>query len=110
MRAGELRHRITLQQAMETRNSFGEVTRTWSDVATVWASVQALSGREYLEAKQLRKAVTTRIVIRWRDDVTPAMRARWSDPAGTTHIYDIESVIPDATSRRTLTLMCVEVT
>ena len=108
MRAGELKHRVTLQEATETRDSFGQPVRTWSDVATVWAAVQALSGREFLEAKQLKRAVTTRIVIRWRDDVHAGMRARWTDPAGTTHTYDVEAVIPDSTHRRQLSLMCLE--
>jgi len=108
MRAGELRQRVTLQEATEVRDSFGEVTKTWSDVATVWASVETLSGREFLEARQLQRATTVRVVIRWREGVTPAMRVRWTDAGGTLHTYDVDAVIPDGTQRRQLTLMCVE--
>lgn len=108
MRAGELRHRITLQRATEARDSFGQAVKTWSDVATVWASVEPLRGREFLDARQLQREISAHITIRWRDDVDAGMRVRWTDPAGTAHLYDIEAVLPDATHRRVLTLMCVE--
>jgi len=110
MQAGALRHRVTIQAATETQNDFGEVTKTWSDLATVWAAVEALSGREYFEARQLQRSTLTRMIIRWRDDVTAGHRVRWTDTMGTTHTYDIESVIADRTHRAQLTLMCVEVT
>ncbi|MBO8183770.1 MAG: phage head closure protein, partial [Archaeoglobus sp.] len=47
MRAGELRHRITIQQMQDTQNEYGEPTKEWVDAATVWASIEGLRGREY---------------------------------------------------------------
>ena len=105
MQAGRLRHRVTLQRATESRDSFGQVVKTWADVATVWARVEALSGREYLEAQSLQRQVTTRMTIRWRSDVDAGLRALWRG-----RVYDIESALADETGRRSLTLMCVEVT
>ena len=110
MQAGRLRHRVTVQRATERRDSFGQVVKTWADVATVWARVEALSGREYLEARQMQRGTLTRITMRWRGDVTAGNRVQWIDPAGVAHTYDVESVLADDTGRRSLTLMCVEVT
>jgi SPP1 family predicted phage head-tail adaptor len=73
-------------------------------VATVWASVTPISGREYMQAKALQEEQTTRIVIRYRADVTPKMRARWG-----THLYDIIDVRHVDMGYVTLELMCREI-
>ena len=104
MQAGKLRHRITIQQATESQNSFGEVTRSWATYATVWASVEPLQGREYLDGRQLEADVDTRVRIRHRAAVTQRMRVTWSG-----HTYDVQSVIADATNKRMMQLMCREV-
>lgn len=104
MQAGRLRHRVVIQQATESQNGFGEVTRSWSTYATVWAAVEPLQGQEFLDGRQLEAAVDTRIRIRHRSGVTQRMRATWSG-----HTYDVQSVIADATNRRQMLLMCREV-
>jgi SPP1 family predicted phage head-tail adaptor len=108
MQAGRLRHRVTIQVAAETQNMYGETIQSWSDVATVWAAVEPLRGREYLAATQEQRELTTRITIRWRPGVNPGNRVVWTDPGGITHIYDIEDVIPDPTGHRWIELMCTE--
>lgn len=132
MRTGRLRHRIAIQQAAETQNDFGEVVKSWYNIAEVWAAIEPLSGREYLEAKQLDAALTSRIRIRHLPGVKPGMRVMWTeqssdyDQSGTiglltlagsggrqdatlTHYYDIKAVLPDATQKREMILMCAEV-
>lgn len=104
MQAGKLRHRVVLKTASETQNSFGELTRTYATLATVWAAVEPLSGREYLDARQIEAAVDTRIRIRYRSDVTSRTQVTWNS-----HTYDIQSVITDPTNARELQLMCREV-
>lgn len=45
MQAGKLRHRVTLQGLVETQDpSTGAISKSWLDVATVWADVRFLSG------------------------------------------------------------------
>lgn len=104
MRAGSLRHRVTIQQATESQNGFGEPIKSWSNLATVWAAVEPLQGQEFLDGRQLEAAVDTRIRIRHRSGVTQRMRATWGS-----HVYDVQSVIVDATNRRQMLLMCREV-
>lgn len=107
MRAGTLRHRVTLQTVTETRDADGGVVESWADTATLWAAVEPLRGREYFSAKALQAEVTTRIRLRYRAGVVPKQRVTWSD-AGTTHTYDVLEVIEPDTRRRELALMCKE--
>ena len=104
MQIGELRHRVALQQATESANAFGEVIRSWTTVATVWAAVEDWQGREYLQARQMEAEVSTRIRMRERAGVAPGWRA----VHGST-VYDIKAVLLDATRAREMQLMCVRV-
>ena len=103
MRAGRLRQRVTLQSKVAVQNDSGEEVITWTDVATVWASVEPLRGREFVEARRAGAEETTRIVMRYRDGVTPEMRVTWGD-----HDYDILSVVHVDTRQREIQLMCRE--
>ncbi len=98
-----LRHRVAIEQKTPTRDTFGGEVEAWNPVATVWASVEPLQGREYLEARQLEAEVTTRIRIRYRDGIVPQMRVVWGS-----HTYDVQAVIEPDSGRRELQLMCVE--
>ena len=104
MKAGALRHRVTLQDFGEVVDpATGYRTKIWRAVASdIPAEVAPLSGREYLAAAATQSAVTARITMRWRPGVTAQQRIVHGDA-----IYDIESVLPDAKSgREHLTLMC----
>jgi len=103
IRAGELRHRVTIQQKSVTRNTFGEEIVTWQDVATVWAAIEPLRGREFFESQQVNAEVTTRIRIRYRPGITPTMRVVYGS-----RIFDIQAVINVEERNRELHLMCRE--
>lgn len=104
MEAGRLRHRVTIQNATLAQDAYGEPIKTWGTYATVWASVEQLDGREYWTAQQAQSDVNTRIRIRLRDGVTPLMRVSWDS-----RIFEIQTVIRDATNKRQMDLMCREV-
>ena len=72
--AGRLRDRVTIQTKSVARDSYGAEVVTWTTLATVWASVESLSGREYMAAQQVNAERVQRVVIRDRDDVMPHMR------------------------------------
>lgn len=72
--AGRLRDRVTIQTKSVTRDAYGAEVVTWATLATVWASVESLSGREYMAAQQVNAERVQRVVIRDRDDVMPHMR------------------------------------
>lgn len=75
--SGPLRDRVTLRSAAITRGEVGGAIETWSDLATVWARVRPLRGREISQASQIGSAVSLVVEIRWRTDVTPSMQVRF---------------------------------
>lgn len=103
MNAGKLRHRVTIQDPQSARDTFGAEIVNYVDVATVWAAVDPLQGREFFDAQADNAEVTTRIRIRYRSGIKPTMRVVWGD-----HEYDIRSVIEIESRRRELHLMCRE--
>ena len=72
MKAGDLRHRITLQ-----RRSVAGGLDTWADVATVWAAIEPLAGNQYYQNLVATTEVTGRIRIRYRPDVRPEWRVKF---------------------------------
>lgn len=76
MQAGKLRHRIQIQQKVTGQDpQTGEqLTEQWVDFAKVWASVEDLSARDFIAAQAGQSEAKTRIVIRYREGITPAMR------------------------------------
>lgn len=76
MRAGTLRHRVTIQRYELVVDDYGAPLHreSWKDVATVWASVEAVSGRDFFAARQEQSEVTHKVTIRYRGDVTAQMR------------------------------------
>lgn len=76
MRAGTLRHTVTLQSPQTTRDAVGEQTLSFTTVASVPASIAPISGREQFYAAQ-RQASTTHILrIRYSSQVA-AIDATW---------------------------------
>ena len=101
---GKLRHRVTLQSRTETQDpDTGVVTIGWGDHATdLPADIEPVSAREFIASQATQAHITTRIVIRHRDDVVPTMRVVHRGK-----VYNIEGVLPDKNSGlEYLTLVC----
>lgn len=106
MRAGVLRHRVDIEEFGVTLDSNGAQVEAWDSILTsdeplLPAEIVPLSGREFVAAQAVQAGVTTRITIRWRADVKPAMRVVHDGD-----LYNIKAVLPDPTLRTHLTLMC----
>lgn len=65
MRAGELRHPLTIQNRSTTRDDTGQELETWSDVATVWGRVEPLSGSEQKHGAGIEAETTHRVTLRY---------------------------------------------
>ncbi len=104
MNPGELRHRVTIQQSQETVDADKTPSLSWVPVATVWAAVEPINGREYIQLKQTNATLTTCIRIRYRSGFTPAMRIVYG-----TRIFDINDVIDVNERHVEIHLMCTEV-
>ena len=64
MRAGTLRHQITIEKGVESRETDGAAILTWSSGLNTWADIQPLRGDEYFSAQQVQAGVTHKIRIR----------------------------------------------
>jgi len=74
IKSGNLDKRVTIQSPVTGQNAYGEPLTGWTDVATVWASLTDLSGREFLAAQATQATVTTKVLIRYRAGIVAAMR------------------------------------
>lgn len=81
--AGKLRHRVRIERYTAQRDSAGEViqdqhtgavTMFWEEVVTVWAAIEPLSAREFIQSAATQSQVTARITIRQRDGLDASMR------------------------------------
>lgn len=102
MQAGQLRHRITIQQRTASV-AHGEQSTSWTDFVSAWAAVQPLTGTEALVGRQENAAVSHRVVVRYQPGITPSMRVSFNG-----RLFDIQSVINIDERNRELHLMCLE--
>jgi SPP1 family predicted phage head-tail adaptor len=68
---GRLDKRITLQKRTTTLDDFGQQAHVWSEVATVWASIHPIGGRERLRAFAVESTLTHTVAVRYRRDFMP---------------------------------------
>ena len=103
MRAGRLRHRITIQNPTKQRNQVGETVLAWKDLATVWAAVEPVSGKEFFAAKQVIAEVTHKIRTRYRPGISPQSRVLFNG-----RTFEVNSVINRDERNRELEIMATE--
>lgn len=63
---GRLNHRITVQQRTASKDDYGQELASWSDIATVWANVKPIGGREKLRAMAVESMLTHTVLVRYR--------------------------------------------
>ena len=78
MQAGKLRHQITIERPVESIVG-GESRETWSMVATTWAEIVPLAGREFRTAAEPRADMTHTLRIRYREGLDSRCRIRLGD-------------------------------
>lgn len=102
MNPGALRHLVTIQKQVETKNSYGEAEVSWANVVeNVWAQILPLRGREFWAAKQINADIEAKIIMRYRTDITAKMRLLHG-----TDEYYVYSIINTDQRERFLHLMC----
>lgn len=110
MLANRLRHRVAIQELVETQDSnTGAVTRAWENVwldsntelDAVPAEVLTGPGREFVQSGATQGEIAARINLRWFPGLTQKMRIVWD-----TNIFNILSIEVDLTARREYRLKC----
>lgn len=77
MRAGLLRHRVTIESPPTTQDSHGQVTGAWVPFVSCWASISPLAGRELIAARSVESGVSHVVRIRYRSGITSGMRVNF---------------------------------
>lgn len=105
MRAGQLRHRVDLQeQGPRVSDGAGGGSAPFVTYAeNVPAAIEPLAGREFLQAEQFDVRVTHRVRIRYRAGVRPSHKVIYGSRE-----FDIKSVIDFEERHRELELMSEE--
>ena len=98
MDPGKLNKRITFQ--LQDLDSEDE---EWEDIATTWANINPISGKEYYSAETINSDLTHKIRLRYRRGITPDMRILYNG-----RIFYIVSVINEYEKNTMLRLMCRE--
>jgi SPP1 family predicted phage head-tail adaptor len=78
MNPGTLDQRITIEQETRAADAYGGAVTAWTTLATTWAAVKPLSGRERADMAAIEAPASYRFTIRRRADVTDAMRLGWN--------------------------------
>tara|TARA_R100000655_G_scaffold99311_1_gene143113 strand:+ start:162 stop:482 length:321 start_codon:yes stop_codon:yes gene_type:complete len=105
MRAGALRHRLIIQSVGNTLDDYGDLSNSYSNVATVWGSISPISGGEQEIADEITGVVTHRVKIRYKSGVTCQDRISYNS-----RTFQIESVRNWDERNIFLELLCKEVT
>jgi SPP1 family predicted phage head-tail adaptor len=83
--AGKLRHRIQIEEYVDLvdsngdplRGPQGEFIKEWQDVfpnAEIYASIEPIRVREFIQSAAVQSELTTYMTIRYRDGLSAAMR------------------------------------
>lgn len=108
MRAGEMNQRITLQQRASTQDSFGAQDNTWTDVATLWAGINPMTGKELFAAQAVNTEITHVVKTRYQalfadPKAVAAMRLNYSG-----RIFNIHASMNVGEGNREVQLLCSE--
>ena len=104
LQAGKLNKRVRIEYLTSPLDSHGDPLRgeqgellaqVWTPLATVWAAIEPLSAREFMQSASEQSQVVARIQIRYRDDVTAAMRLVH---VSTGKVYNPAGFLPDKDS------------
>lgn len=74
MRAGSLRHLVTIQSYTEISNTFGEASKAWAEFSEAYANITPLKGTEKYLSKEKHATATHQVTIRYLDGVDTKMR------------------------------------
>lgn len=108
MSAGKLNRRITIQRRSATLDDYGQESSGWTDIATVWADVRPIGGREKLRSMAVESTLTHTVLVRYRTDLLPAVAAdAWRIVYGT-RILQITASMDQDDARKFIIFDCVE--
>lgn len=112
MDIGKLDKRVTFQRRSSTLDDYGQQLDAFTDVATVWANVEPLGGREKMMAMAMDSQLTHRVSVRYNTALLPpievaALRIQYPTPTGV-RLFNITSAKDSYENRKHIIFECVE--
>lgn len=103
--SGRLRHRVAFFKppSPDDVDEVGQPLDDWVFVKQTWASIEPLRGREFFSAMQVNADVTTRIRIRYQDDIDRTMTVKYGNTE-----FEILYIIHTDYAQKELQIMCRE--
>jgi len=86
MNPGRMDRKITIEKVTETRSSSGQVTKTWSTFASVWAEKIDSGSREFFNRGAVAETATV-FKIYYLNGLTQKHRVKYNN-----EYYDIKSI------------------
>ena len=101
---GLFRHRVDLENQVQTPDGCGGFNAEWQLVSRLWAAIEPLSSAQRSQIETLDTLVSYQITIRWRGDCLAQMRFMSSGRE-----FLITSVRDPDETKRYLVCMCEEI-
>jgi SPP1 family predicted phage head-tail adaptor len=105
MNIGKINQSVVIKAPPTAQDALGQPTGDWTTFATVWANVRYLNGTESIKAGAETSTAKASIRIRYRTDVTSAMRVELGSV-----VFQIKAVLPDEQRKQHVDLVCEVVT
>lgn len=108
MEAGKLNRRITLEERTTQKNAYGHEIDAWTPLATIWASVKPIGGREKLRANAIGADLTHTVLVRYQKRFLPPTYAAALRISYDGRIFNIVSARDVDEAHREIVFDCVE--
>ena len=104
MNTGRLNMRVSIERlSQELDPVYGAPVDTWIPTYSVWAAIEPLQGREFMQAMMVHAERTVRITTRYLPGIVSTMRVVYLG-----RVFAIQSIINPGEANRELQLMCLE--
>lgn len=107
MEPGRLRHRVRIEVKTDDRDNFGQLVG-WKSKGIVAADIRAVTGRDFISGSAERSNVTTKIFMRYRDDIRATV-TRFIEVTnkGDARVFTVTAPLPTR-DRRNIEVLCME--
>lgn len=108
MEPGRLRHRVRIEVKSDDRDAYGQQVG-WKTVGlNVPADIRSVTGRDFISGNAERSSVTTKIYMRFRDDIrATTTRIVEVTGRGKGRIFTVTAPLPTR-DRRNIEVLCTE--
>ena len=106
--AGMLTRRIKIQRPSTIKDSVGAPCRSWLDVATVWAEIQPLSGKEAVIANRISAELSHQIIVRYQSLFDNPQQVAQMRVLYKARIFNIHSALNEDEKRTQIILLASE--